>query len=64
MEDGQNKIELAMQWTRGNEKSFVFTNGLENIEGGTSLTGMKTAITTFMKNNLKVSSAVILQEQV
>ena len=53
MEDGQNKIELAMQWTRGNEKSFVFTNGLENIEGGTSLTGMKTAITTFMKKQFK-----------
>lgn len=53
MEDGQNKIELAMQWTRGNENSFVFTNGLENIEGGTSLTGMKTAITTFMKKQFK-----------
>lgn len=53
MEDGQNKIELAMQWTRDNEKSFVFTNGLENIEGGTSLTGMKTAITTFMKKQFK-----------
>lgn len=53
MEDGQNKVELAMQWTRGNEKSFVFTNGLENIEGGTSLTGMKTAITTFMKKQFK-----------
>lgn len=53
MEEGSNKIELAMQWTKGKEKSFVFTNGLENIEGGTSLTGMKTAITTFMKKQFK-----------
>ncbi len=53
MEEGQNKVEVALQWTRGKEKSFVFTNGLENIEGGTSLTGMKTAITTFMKKQFK-----------
>ena len=53
MEDGQDKVEIAMQWTKGKEKSFVFTNGLENIEGGTSLTGMKTAITTFMKKQFK-----------
>ena len=53
MEDGQDKVEIALQWTRGKEKSFVFTNGLENVEGGTSLTGMKTAITTFMKKQFK-----------
>lgn len=53
MEEGQNKVEVALQWTRGKEKSFVFTNGLENIEGGTSLTGMKTAITTFIKKQFK-----------
>ena len=49
MEDGNDKVEIALQWTKGKEKSFVFTNGLENIEGGTPLTGMKTALTTFMK---------------
>lgn len=53
LEEGDNKVEIALQWTVGKEKSFVFTNGLENIEGGTPLTGMKTAITTFMKKQLK-----------
>ena len=45
LKDGQNEIEIALQWTKGKEKIYVFTNGLENIEGGTSLTGLKTAIT-------------------
>ena len=53
MEDGNDKVEIALQWTKDKEKSFVFTNGLENIEGGTSLTGMKTALTTFMKKQFK-----------
>lgn len=53
MEDGADKIELALMWTKDKEKSFVFTNGLENFEGGTPLTGMKTAITTFMKKQFK-----------
>lgn len=53
MNEEQNRIEIALQWTKDYEKSFVFTNGLENIEGGTSLTGMKTAITTFMKKQFK-----------
>lgn len=45
LKDGQNEVEIALQWTKGKENIFVFTNGLENIEGGTSLTGLKTAIT-------------------
>ena len=49
LKDGVNEIEIAIQWTKDKEKSFVFTNGLENTEGGTSLTGMKMAITRFMK---------------
>ena len=53
LEDGNEKVEVAMQWTKGKEKSFVFTNGLHNSEGGTPLTGMKTAITTFMKKQFK-----------
>lgn len=53
MEDGNEKVEVALQWTKGKEKSFVFTNGLHNSEGGTPLTGMKTAITTFMKKQFK-----------
>lgn len=53
LEDDNEKVEVALQWTKGKEKSFVFTNGLHNSEGGTPLTGMKTAITTFMKKQFK-----------
>lgn len=53
MEEGNNKVEVALQWTKGKERSFTFTNGLHNSEGGTSLTGVKTAITTFMKKKFK-----------
>ena len=50
--DGNTTCEVALQWTKGRERSFTFTNGLLQPEGGTSLTGMKTAITRFMKNAL------------
>jgi topoisomerase-4 subunit B len=53
LEDGSNKVEVALQWTKGKEHSFTFTNGLHNSEGGTSLTGVKTAITNFMKKRFK-----------
>lgn len=53
LKDGQNEVELALQWTKGKEKVFVFTNGLENIEGGTSLTGLKTAITRNLNKEFK-----------
>ena len=50
--DGNTTCEVALQWTKGPERWFVFTNGIPQIEGGTSLTGMKTAITRFMKTQL------------
>lgn len=53
MQEGHIQTEIAMQWTRGKECCFVFTNGLEQSEGGTSLTGVKTAITNFMKKEFK-----------
>lgn len=53
LKDGQNEVEIALQWTKGKEKIFVFTNGLENIEGGTSLTGLKTAITRNLNKEFK-----------
>lgn len=53
LKDGQNEVELALQWTKEKEKVFVFTNGLENIEGGTSLTGLKTAITRNLNKEFK-----------
>ena len=53
LKDGNEVAEVALQWTAGKEQSFTFTNGLYHSEGGTSLTGVKTAITTFMKKHLK-----------
>ena len=53
-EDGPYKTEIAMIWTNARqEESHIFTNGLENIEGGTSLTGCKTALTNFFKKKFK-----------
>lgn len=47
--EGAIKIEIAAQWTRGKEQWFVFTNGLNNPQGGTSLTGIRSAITRNVK---------------
>ena len=47
------ECEVALMWTKGKEKSFTFTNGLCQSEGGTSLTGVKTAITNFVKKQFK-----------
>lgn len=44
-------IEIIMQWTKGKEKFYLFSNGGENPDGGTPITGIKTAITTFMKKH-------------
>lgn len=49
---GTDKLEVAFQWGRGLEKGLTFTNGLENSEGGTSLTGVRTAITRLAKKHL------------
>ena len=51
--DGDSEIEIALEWTDcRNEEWHVFTNGLENVEGGTPITGIKTALTTFFKKKL------------
>lgn len=48
------EAEIVMGWTGGRTENWhVFTNGLENVEGGTSLTGIKTALTNFFKKKLK-----------
>lgn len=49
--EGDITYEIAMQWTKGRERSFTFTNGLLHSEGGTSLTGVKTAITLYLKKS-------------
>ena len=53
IKEGPIEAEIAMMWTKGKEKSFTFTNGLHQSEGGTSLTGVKTAITNFIKKQFK-----------
>lgn len=48
------EAEIVMGWTGSRTENWhVFTNGLENPEGGTSLTGIKTALTNFFKKRLK-----------
>jgi DNA gyrase subunit B len=43
-----------MQWAADRKEHwYVFTNGLANAEGGTSLTGVKTALTNFFKKKFK-----------
>lgn len=53
LKDGDIECEVALQWTKNKEKAFTFTNGLYHSEGGTSLTGVKTAITLYIKKKFK-----------
>lgn len=54
MKENEIECEVAMQWSADrNEHWYVFTNGLANSEGGTSLTGVRTALTNFFKKKLK-----------
>ena len=54
MKEDEIECEVAMQWTADRKEHwYVFTNGLANVEGGTSLTGVKTAITNFFKKKFK-----------
>lgn len=54
MKEDSIEAEIVMCWTNGrNEEWHVFTNGLENTAGGTSLTGVKTALTNFFKKKIK-----------
>lgn len=52
VEENGELLEIAMMWTKGREEEYVFTNGLYHSEGGTSLTGFKTALTRQMKKAL------------
>lgn len=51
--EGRNHVEVAMMWTNNRtESSYTFTNGLLNSEGGTSLTGVRTALTRILKKEV------------
>ena len=43
--DGIDKVEIAFQWGGGKENGYVFVNGLCCPEGGSPITGAKSAIT-------------------
>ena len=43
--DGTDRVEIAFQWGGGREDGYVFVNGLRCPEGGSPITGAKTAIT-------------------
>lgn len=47
-------VEIILQWTGSREEKFyLFSNGGENKNGGTPITGIKTALTNFFKKKLK-----------
>lgn len=56
-EDGADTnvpVEVAMQWTDGDdERIYGFTNVVSNPDGGTHVTGLKTAITKALNNYAK-----------
>ena len=51
--DESDSVEIAFQWNNKKEKSIVFVNGLLVPEGGTPVTGAKTAITKTFNNLTK-----------
>lgn len=53
MSDPEKNIdaELILQWTTGQHRYHLFTNGGENPDGGTPITGIKTSLTNFFKKN-------------
>lgn len=47
-------VEMILQWTGSREEKFyLFSNGGENENGGTPITGIKTSLTNFFKKKLK-----------
>ena len=63
MEEDGIEAEIVMCWTEKRTEEFhVFTNGLENSEGGTSSTGIKTALTNFFKKRIKNSSPDLVRK--
>ena len=52
-DESGDKVEIAFQWADGREQSYVFVNGLRCPEGGTPVTGAKSAITRTFNNLAK-----------
>lgn len=45
VDENGDKLEIAFQWGDGKEQSYVFVNGLRCPQGGSPITGAKSAIT-------------------
>lgn len=43
--DDEVEVEVFAQWTAGRETEYVFSNGALNIDGGTPISGARTAFT-------------------
>lgn len=51
-------VEIILQWTgKREERFYLFSNGGENENGGTPITGIKTSLTNFFKKKLKGEAA-------
>ena len=48
--DGIDTVEIAFQWGSKHEQPYTFVNGLRCPEGGSPITGAKTAITKVFNN--------------
>lgn len=46
----ETMVEVFAQWTKGKEKGFLFSNGALNIDGGTPISGAKTAFSRTVNN--------------
>lgn len=52
--DDEVEVEVFAQWTQGKETSYVFSNGALNSEGGTPISGAKTAFTRTVNSLAKI----------
>ena len=54
--EGDVEVEVAMQYTEGySENIFPFANSINTVEGGTHLTGLKSALTRAINNFIDAS---------
>ena len=55
---------MPAQWTKREVFVFTFTNGLQHTEGGTSLTGLRTAINAQYEEDIKLDLPAEMSELV